>query len=304
MKKQFLNDLISLKKEIDVENLRKEVLSKDFIQEEIKRLNLNDFQINKGMGVLQRYHDFYIQNHKKPEYKLFVDIYGFLAEDFSNDTNFLKHQQLENFWLTSITNLDPIIQKYFEPGQKDNLMSSWKKTAKNYINSLPKTQESRDIENIFKKMLSKDEFDFNILFLDPNIVVGNEILKYIASMNAIINNKTVAFLNTNDLFNYISSHQEEKQSISYYINNVDILILTNLTLGVKPQWFLDFLINIFESRRTHHKPILISSSRDILNKSVKLLSNYYYSKTEENELEKVFKSTVKNYFKFIKISKD
>ncbi|CRH45590.1 Uncharacterised protein [Mycoplasmopsis arginini] len=84
-------------------------------------------------------------------------------------------------------------------------------------------------------MLSKDEFDFNILFLDPNIVVGNEILKYIASMNAIINNKTVAFLNTNDLFNYISSHQEEKQSISYYINNVDILILTNLTLGVKPQ---------------------------------------------------------------------
>ncbi|MGX9358953.1 MULTISPECIES: hypothetical protein [unclassified Mycoplasma] len=303
MEKKIFDSILSPNEKINIDELRNEVLSKDFIQTEIKRLNLNEKQIKKGMGILQRYHDSVIKNHKKPDYKLFVDIYGFLAEDYSNDKEIIRSQQLEKFWLTSITELDPIFKKYFQKNNNSSDVVALKKTTKIFIDSLPKTIASEDIRAKFRTMITgKGVFDFNIWLWGANFTISNDIIKYIALMNVISQGKTVAFLNANELYNFLSSNKEEKQSICYYLNNVDVLFIANLSLGLKSQWFFDLLINIFETRIQKKSPIIISSTKDLLNKNTKLLTTYYYSKDNENDLEEVFKTMVANFFKKIVIS--
>lgn len=307
MKKEILESVISFDNKINVEELKKEVLSKDFIIDEIKRLNLNDYQIKKGMGILQRYHDYVIENNSKPSYKLFVDIYGFLAEDYSADSMFQKSRIIDNFWLTSITSLDPNIQSYFDNYSSSSMndtkvFSQSKSNIKNYINSLIKTKESLGIKETLENAFKSPEFSYNIWLYDNSMSVGNDILKYIAAMNGISFDKSVAFISANDLFNYLSSNAEEKKSIELYLNKVDVLLISNLSLGLKPQWFFDYLINIFATRKSKTLTTVISSSRDITNKKTKLLTSYYYSKDQKNDLEELFRNLIINNFKKIIIN--
>ncbi|PYF42201.1 primosome protein [Metamycoplasma alkalescens] len=303
MDKKILNSIFSFDNKLDAKKLKEEVLSKDFIQNEIKRLNLNEYQIQKGMGILQRYHDFVLKNNKEPNYKLCVDAYDFLAEDYSDDENYVKYKKIENFWLTSVTELDPIIQKYFNTKASLKIFSLFKKSLIDYFATLIETKKSLEIKKILEDIVSKNIFQCNICFLDKKNMFANNIFKYIASLNAIKFNKSVAYLTANDLYNYISANPEEKKSIMWYLNRVEILFITNLTLGVKPQWFLDLLINIFETRQSKNMPTLISSSRDIVSTKTKFLSSYYYSKeNNENDLENLFKEIIFNNFKKIIIN--
>ncbi|ENY69345.1 Hypothetical protein, putative primosome component [Metamycoplasma auris 15026] len=303
MDKKILNSVFSLNDELDINKLRQEVLSDPYIKKEIERLELNEQQIKKGMGILQRYHDFILENNHKPYYELYVNMYGFLDEDHSKNPIFEKSRQLENFWLTSITPLDPIIESYFLENKTNRVFSPFKATLQTFLDNLINTKESQRINTLFKNIASKGIFEDNIWLFDAKNKYASNILKYISSVSALGFNKSVALLNSNDLYSYISSNPEEKKSIIWHLNRVDVLIINNLTLGIKPQWYLDTLINIFETRAAKKLPILISSSRDIVSSKTKLLSSYYYSKFDQsNDLEDLFKQTISEKFEKIVIN--
>ncbi|BAP39639.1 hypothetical protein [Metamycoplasma canadense] len=302
MDKKILDFVFTNNLEINANKLKEEVLSKDFIQDEIKRLNLNDYQIQKGMGILQRYHDFIVTNNTKPNYELYVDIYGFLSEDFSKNQEFQKYKVLDNFWLTAITELDPNIQEYFETEKNTSVFSNLKKTIKNYLNQMISTPENETNKEILTNIFSKGAFNSNIWFWGSQSSIINDILKYICILNGIKLNKTVAYLNANDLYNYLNINKDEKSSIMTYLNKVQILVISNLTLGYKAEWFFDFLINIISNRNHKKNPTLISSTRDILSSKTRLLHTYSYSKdTNENDLEIHFKDLISSLFKKITI---
>ncbi|ENY69132.1 Hypothetical protein, putative primosome component [Metamycoplasma auris 15026] len=286
----------------DSESLLKEVLSKDFIQKEIKRLNLSEQQIKKGRGILQRYHDFIIENNTEPQYSLYVNVYNDLAEDFSESKWLNKYKKLDNFWLTSITELDPIIQSYFDNDLNNKVFLKFKSALKDYLSSLSSDIKSTSIKNELVKIAKNGKISTNYWFWDEKNKYASNILKYIGSLQAIQLNNSVAILNANDLYSYISSNPDEKRVVLGYLNKVDILIINNLTLGIKPQWFLDYLINIIETRTTKELPILISSSRNIASSKTRFLSNYYYSKEQQtNDVEDLFKSIISSNFELIHI---
>ncbi|PZW00596.1 primosome protein [Metamycoplasma auris] len=303
MDKKILESIFSSNDELDINKLREEVLSDEYIKKEIQRLNLNEQQIKKGMGILQRYHDFIIEHNHKPHYELYVNMYGFLDEDHSKNPIFEKSKKLENFWLTSVTELDPIIESYFIENKSNRVFTPLKSSLQNFLDNLINTKESGRIKTLFKNIASKGIFEANLWLFDNKNKYASNILKYIASLSALLFNKTVAFINSNDLYSYISSNIDEKKSIIWHLNRVDVLIINNLTLGIKPQWYLDSLINIFTTRNTKNLPTLISSSRDIVSPKTKLLSNYYYSKYDQtNDLEELFKQTISELFEKITIN--
>ncbi|SYV90406.1 Uncharacterised protein, partial [Metamycoplasma alkalescens] len=77
------------------------------------------------------------------------------------------------------------------------------------------TKKSLEIKKILEDIVSKNIFQCNICFLDKKNMFANNIFKYIASLNAIKFNKSVAYLTANDLYNYISANPEEKKSIMW-----------------------------------------------------------------------------------------
>ncbi|AZZ65302.1 primosome protein [Metamycoplasma phocicerebrale] len=283
--------------EIEAKQLTQKVLSKKFIKDEIKKLNLNEEQIKKGMIILQRYHDYYVQHNEKPKYKLFVDKYGFLAEDMSSDPNFDKKKKAENFWFTDISPLDPIVRKYFETNAERSVFQNYKKSLKQFLSNQIKTNESENIKKIINVALSKGVLFDNLWFYDQNNSLSTDFIKYISILNAINFNKSVAIINANDLQRYLKFQKEDRNIIISHLNKVDILTIYNVTFGQKDEWFLEFLLEVFDSRNNNNQPILLSTNKDVGSRNSKFLIRYYYNNnTNNNDIENSFKDFIINNF--------
>ncbi|AZG68573.1 hypothetical protein [Mycoplasma struthionis] len=280
--------------EIDKQKI--EVLEDYNIKKIIEELNLNEEQINSNINYLYKYYQYLKTNNKKPSWKLYVNTLGQLKIDFSNDKAFLRAKKYDNFWLTKITPLDEKIEEYFE-----NLSlikpSKIESEAKKAYPLFP-----AGVQNHIKQIVSSKEFlvPKGLYLIDDNFIYARNILKFISAIYGIIINKTVAFLDASNLYNFIQSilrEQSELKNIISLLNDVDCLIIDRLGVGVKPEWYINMLNEIFLQREYNQKPTYISSPIDLTLKDEAIIFN---SKNNSGlaKAENLFKNTIKrNYIK-------
>ncbi|MBN4089447.1 hypothetical protein OF364_00250 [Mycoplasma enhydrae] len=279
-----------------VDKLTEEVLSKDFIKQEIERLSLSEEQIKKGMIVLQRYHDYLEKHQKKPQYELIVDKYGLLAEKYDSDSDFVKFQKINNFKLTNITPLDHLVIKYFEMDTNPKVFSASKIIFKDFIEHLVETEENNKIKSILNDSMKEGSLVNNLWFFSIDNKNADMFIKYIAIYNAIKFDKTVAIINANDLQRHLKMSKEERNNVLFNLAKVDILSIYNVSFGKKEEWFLEFLLEVFDARIKNQKPVLISSTKEITSIKNEILIKYYYNNSKINDIERTFKGFIRNEF--------
>ncbi|MBN0970428.1 hypothetical protein [Mycoplasma phocoeninasale] len=271
----------------------KKILAYPKIKEIIEKFNLNSEQITKGMSLLQRYYNYLVTNEdKEPDWKLTVDAYNNLQIDFSSNHFFLKKKQEDNFWLTNITKLENEWKLYFDTPNKKSptRIHTEAKQALNYF-------DKNLIAEIKKVTSLKTKKGF--FLVDSNFVNAQAIVKYLAFLLGTTKNKTVAFLDVNQFFNYTMNNyrnnkQDENELINKYLNQVDYLFLNNFGIGAKPELFITNLIATLNQREIDEKPTFITSLIDVTLNNVSIINSG--NKTDRNlrinGVEKLLKNTI------------
>ncbi|WP_051520275.1 hypothetical protein AB5V95_02850 [Metamycoplasma spumans] len=292
MNNYFDNLLNSLKSEnFDPEQEKQRVISYPQVAKLIEDLSLNDMQITWGMNYLQKYYDYLIQHdNQEPSWKLFVNNDGLLDIDFSNEDYLLRQKKLSNFWLTSVTPLDDSWYEYF------NMIRIKKpdEILKNSHNGI--MHFSEDIQKQIKN-ITGIKHNLGLYLVDENFINARHILKYIAFIMGVQKNKTVAFLDSLALYQFLISNfkngSAEINGIQKNLIDVDYLFLDRFGLGSKPEWFINFLINVLTERELRNKPVFIASPLDFIKDNQTLIAN---SKNKENDglnkLEQLLKNTI------------
>ncbi|MDC8913898.1 hypothetical protein PT313_00910 [Metamycoplasma hyosynoviae] len=267
------------------EEEKQKILNDPRVKELIISLNLTESQINNGMGFIQKYY-----NEKDPQWKLYVSEFNEIEMDISNVTHFKRQKLLQNFWLTNITALDADLKEYFYTNKKKS-----KKILEDAYKSM---QNFYGLKEFITELTSKKKSNLGLLLIDENISDARNILKYLAVLYGTNKNRTVAFIEANNLYSFYFNNAKNVQlinDINSYLEEVDYLILDKFGIGTKPEWFLDNLLNIFLERERNYKPIFVSTPIDI-SKSNSLLT-YASSANQKfdtgaNKLEKFLKKTI------------
>ncbi|MBU4692387.1 hypothetical protein KQ875_02105 [Mycoplasma zalophi] len=260
---------------VKLSKIQEEMLNNDEIKEIIAKLNLNDEQAKEGMNLLYKYYSYLKKYQKKPDWELVVNSYGFLDLDFSNQPWFKKQKILDNFWFSNITNIEKDIDNFWN--SKTKKTEALKKTIETF-------KEYGDIKKLINDHL-KLKATKSLFIVNDDLINVNYSLKYLAFLIAS-QNKTVAFLDLNDLYNFLSIQGYKiKDSILPLLKDVDYLFYTGLGLINKPLWFFqEYIMNILMSRTQMQKMTYIFSFVDIEKKSTQLISN------TNNFDEKTFKN--------------
>ncbi|GIZ05854.1 hypothetical protein MSATCC14277_4360 [Metamycoplasma salivarium] len=292
---------VGKKPRFDFEEEKQKILSHPKIKEIILNLKLDSSQISKGMHFLQKYYNYIVEKNVEPSWKLTLNDANLIDIDLSNEENFKKQKMFSNFWLTNITPLDADLEQYFfsnKPKPRKILQDATIAMAA-FPNAISDT-----IAIITNLKTNKGLF-----LADENFVNARKIFKYLLTLFGTKKNKSVAFIETNNLYTFYYNNSKDVDlinSINDYLMNVDYLFLDKFGIGTKPEWFLNHILTILIYREDKQKPVFMASPVDITNKNVSLMFNINTQTKNEGleKLEKLLKNTInRTMIKFIAKSK-
>ncbi|ACF07402.1 Uncharacterised protein [Metamycoplasma arthritidis] len=299
MQKEILDRALAnvTAEEFDQNAEKSAILCHPKIAELIITLKLNQKQIDNGMNYLQKYYNFLTKNSKEPDWKIYVNLDGQLDIDFSNEISFRKQNMYNNFWLTQITPLDNDLETYFA-------IPSKQKPRKILTEAEQKMQLfSPALKNTIQLITAKESK--GLFLVDDSFAASRAIFKYLATLFATNKNKTVAYIDANSLYKFLSNNYYKKPSqseslIEKYLLEVDYLFIERLGVGLKPEWFITFLISIFSEREINHKINFVSSPIDISGNYPLILNLGQHYNAGAEKVETLFKNILKTSFvKFI-----
>ncbi|QJG67198.1 hypothetical protein [Mycoplasma phocoenae] len=267
-KPQSINELLNSNNTI--EKLKFKIINEPHVCQLIKNLNLNDRQIDKNLNILHQYYAYVIENNKEPDWKIYLDQYGFLSIDHSNEKWFELAKKRNNIWMTNITQIDYDFQRFFAGEYSYSMVMN--KIYKSFANSM---EQYAGVQNDIAKIQKKNDC-INLYLIDASMNYSYVVFKYLA-FTLINNNKTVAILDIDDIYREVSRNYDSGSSILKLMEQVDYLFIINIGLSSKPEWFMQqYLIKILNIRYRRNKPTFLSSTEDIrTGKHEQLISSKY-----------------------------
>ncbi|WP_373436503.1 hypothetical protein [Metamycoplasma equirhinis] len=285
----FLSDSL---KDFDPDKEKAKILSNPWVLKLIKNFNLSDTQIDKNMNLLQKYFDYVEKQNEVPHWKIYLDQYSNLIIDFTNGKSFTKQKMLNNFWLTNITPLDADLESYFcNPNKiKPKRISQEANKALLFFN--------KKLNEELNKIISSGQYSKGLFLVDEQMKFSKSILLYLSIIFATNKDKTVVFIDETMLYSYFyqnSKNPEAIKNIIYALTTVNYLFIVNFTSNLRPEWYINSLINVFSARSDKQKPFFISSIIDITNNNSNII---YCYKNNNNlglkKLEMLFKKLIAN----------
>ncbi|MBN0919395.1 hypothetical protein [[Mycoplasma] gypis] len=279
-----------------------EILKNELIQKIVNDLNLNENQIDAGLSLLMKYKNFVEIHKENPKWQLFVNGNGFLDIDFSNEDWFRKSLVNNNFILTRISVFDKQLQDFLSEKslEKSLKMKDFKEDIMSLF--LDKKEEKEMVKKVFR-----NNKNINLFIKTDKEFEVQGFWKYISVIYAK-QNKKVAVLNYNDLYNFVYNHgfsNFDNQNIVKLLNDVDCLFIFNFASYPKSSWFIEkFIYEVLYLRIQSEKNTFLSTDVDFLkNQKLNIVAEYKQNlnNTYHQNLNKKIKNIICKKFTYLEI---
>lgn len=273
-----------------MKKIKSEITNHEVIKSIIKKLNLNDKQIESGYDLFYRIIDEY-NNLEEYEYITDIQVYddeNIIGVSIVNKNASKEIKNKKYHLLNEISNINYEI--CFENPKKKSLKN---KIDENifYWEFPDLSQNNREsLSRWFKKcyldLRSKKYVQGIYLYGDLGL---GKTLFLNALANYLINkNKSVTFLSTSNLYEYIIKNLDYNNELNYdainKMKNVDFLIIDDIGMEKANNWFLfSILYPVLDHRFKEKKTVCFSS-----NFSINELKKYWL-KSKEIDLIKINK---------------
>lgn len=273
-----------------MKKIKNEITNHEVIKSIIKKLNLNNKQIESGYDLFYRIIDEY-NNLEEYEYITDIQVYdneNIIGVSIINKNASKEIKNKKYHLLNDISNINYEI----------NFENPKKKSLKNKVDENVFYWEFPDLYQNNREPLSKWFKKFYLDLRSKKYVQGiylygdlglGKTLFLNALANYLINkNKSITFLTTTNLFEYITKNLDYNKELNYDVinkmKNVDFLIIDDIGIEKANNWFLfSILYPILDHRLKERKTVCFSS-----NFSINELKKYW-SKSKEVDLIKINK---------------
>ncbi len=249
--------------------IKKKVLTNELILKIIKELNLNEDQINSGIDIFLKI-IMENKNVQELEYITKVEIYDEktivgISVPNKKISNLMK--QKKYLLLNEISNIKRDIafanpKNKIELGeQKPNLF---------YV-EYPNLKDQNNRTNLFtwyanfRKNLEKGKYSKGVYIYGKSGLGKTFFLIALANLISEKFNKTVSFINVNDLYEFLTKNVDSNNNslnieVINTLKNVEILIIDDIGSEKQSNWFLfSILYPIIDYRLKEEKPTCFSS---------------------------------------------
>ena len=258
------------------DQIKNKILENEHITKIIKKLNLNYAQIESGYDIFLKI----IEEQKNPEnleYITKVEIYDentIIAISVPNSKLKEELKRKQFHLLDDITKLNESL--IFE-NKSDKNKKEKTKLDKNIfyweIKNLEKNDRLKALNWLAKnyiKLFIKDNIYTKGIYLYGGFGVGKTYFLMTLANYSINKEKSVIFVNSSDLYDYMKKNVEKNNDLNSYIidklKNVDVLIIDDIGNEKQSNWFLfSILYPIFTYRYNEEKIVCFSSIFSLLN---------------------------------------
>ena len=258
------------------DQIKNKILENEHITKIIKNLNLNYAQIESGYDIFLKI----IEEQKNPEnleYITKVEIYDentIMAISVPNSKLKEELKRKQFHILDEITKLNESL--IFE-NKSDKNKKEKTKLDKNIfyweIKNLEKNDRLKALNWLAKnyiKLFIKDNIYTKGIYLYGGFGVGKTYFLMTLANYSINKEKSVIFVNSSDLYDYMKKNVEKNNELNSYIidklKNVDVLIIDDIGNEKQSNWFLfSILYPILEFRLNEQKIVCFSSIFSLLN---------------------------------------
>ncbi|MBR4025389.1 MAG: ATP-binding protein [Mycoplasmataceae bacterium] len=258
------------------DQIKNKILENEHITKIIKKLNLNYAQIESGYDIFLKI----IEEQKNPEnleYITKVEIYDentIIAISVPNSKLKEELKRKQFHLLDDITKLNESL--IFE-NKSDKNKKEKTKLDKNIfyweIKNLEKNDRLKALNWLAKnyiKLFIKDNIYTKGIYLYGGFGVGKTYFLMTLANYSITKEKSVIFVNSSDLYDYMKKNVEKNNELNSYIidklKNVDVLIIDDIGNEKQSNWFLfSILYPILEFRLNEQKIVCFSSIFSLLN---------------------------------------
>lgn len=258
------------------DQIKNKILENEHITKIIKNLNLNYAQIESGYDIFLKIIEEQ-KNHENLEYITKVEIYDentIMAISVPNSKLKEELKRKQFHILDEITKLNESL--IFENKSNKNKKEKTKLDKNIFyweIKNLEKNDRLKALNWLAKnyiKLFIKDNIYTKGIYLYGGFGVGKTYFLMTLANYSITKEKSVIFVNSSDLYNYMKKNVEKNNELNSYIidklKNVDVLIIDDIGNEKQSNWFLfSILYPILEFRLNEQKIVCFSSIFSLLN---------------------------------------
>lgn len=266
--------------------IKKTILENEIIKKITKELNLNSKQLESGYDVFLRIIE-ENKNIQEYEYITKVKVYddeNIIGISVLNKNAGFKIKRNKYYLLNNISNASEKIV-FSNPKEKNEIdinskVFYWK------FNSLEEN-DRRDLAKWLKDFHSNliNKKHMKGIYIYGTFGIGKTFFLNALTNYIIEKNKTVIFLTTMDLYEYMTKNLERNNDLNYdclaKMKNVDILIIDDIGSEKQSSWFLFLILYpVLEYRLKENKIVCFSS-----NLSISELKKYWLKSKELDTLK-------------------
>lgn len=258
------------------DQIKNKILENEHITKIIKKLNLNYAQIESGYDIFLKIIEEQ-KNHENLEYITKVEIYDentIMAISVPNSKLKEELKRKQFHILDEITKLNESL--IFENKSNKNKKEKTKLDKNIFyweIKNLEKNDRLKALNWLAKnyiKLFIKDNIYTKGIYLYGGFGVGKTYFLMTLANYSITKEKSVIFVNSSDLYDYMKKNVEKNNELNSYIidklKNVDVLIIDDIGNEKQSNWFLfSILYPILEFRLNEQKIVCFSSIFSLLN---------------------------------------
>ena len=258
------------------DQIKNKILENEHITKIIKNLNLNYAQIESGYDIFLKIIEEQ-KNHENLEYITKVEIYDentIMAISVPNSKLKEELKRKQFHILDEITKLNESL--IFENKSNKNKKEKTKLDKNIFyweIKNLEKNDRLKALNWLAKnyiKLFIKDNIYTKGIYLYGGFGVGKTYFLMTLANYSITKEKSVIFVNSSDLYDYMKKNVERNNELNSYIidklKNVDVLIIDDIGNEKQSNWFLfSILYPILEFRLNEQKIVCFSSIFSLLN---------------------------------------
>ena len=258
------------------DQIKNKILENEHITKIIKNLNLNYAQIESGYDIFLKIIEEQ-KNHENLEYITKVEIYDentIMAISVPNSKLKEELKRKQFHILDEITKLNESL--IFENKSNKNKKEKTKLDKNIFyweIKNLEKNDRLKALNWLAKnyiKLFIKDNIYTKGIYLYGGFGVGKTYFLMTLANYSITKEKSVIFVNSSDLYDYMKKNVEKNNELNSYIidklKNVDVLIIDDIGNEKQSNWFLfSILYPILEFRLNEQKIVCFSSIFSLLN---------------------------------------
>lgn len=257
------------------DQIKNKILENEHITKIIKKLNLNYAQIESGYDIFLKIIEEQ-KNHENLEYITKVEIYDentIMAISVPNSKLKEELKRKQFHILDEITKLNESL--IFENKSNKNKKEKTKLDKNIFyweIKNLEKNDRLKALNWLAKnyiKLFIKDNIYTKGIYLYGGFGVGKTYFLMTLANYSITKEKSVIFVNSSDLYDYMKKNVEKNNELNSYIidklKNVDVLIIDDIGNEKQSNWFLfSILYPILEFRLNEQKIVCFSSIFSLL----------------------------------------